>query len=244
MEKAMTIIRIIILVVGIFAFWSFVDMHRLLTPSIFFLMQIGFAAIIVIYGLVFKKIPNKAHGAIGIICAIPIVFVLFLGIYGRTSNANYNEDVIIVLGAGVVGESVTRPLANRLNTAFYFWQDNPDAYIIVTGGVGNRATISEAEAMSRFLVRRGVPREQILLEEYSTSTYENLRFAMDILEEHFEGEFTGVVVTNDFHIYRAVHTARRIGMDVTRLGADTDWYAWQLDYVREMLAVVNAWVFG
>ena len=51
-----------------------------------------------------------------------------------------------------------------------------------------------------------------------------------------------VLVTNDFHIYRGVRTARAVGLDVTRMGAPTDWYTWPVNYLREMLAVVNMWL--
>jgi len=240
----MIVLRVIIVVIGMLAFLSVFAVFRISSHSLILLGQTFLAVIIVTYGIFLKKIPNKIHAVAGILCTMPVVFVLFLGTYGRTSNVNYNEDVIIVLGAGVVGESVTRPLAHRLNVAFYYWRENPDAYIIVTGGLGDRATITEAEAMARFLTRRGVPRARILLEERSTSTYENLTFAQEILDKHFPNGFCAVLITNDFHLYRSVRTARRLGMDVNRLGANTDLYSWPVNYMREMLAVVNAWMFG
>jgi len=89
------------------------------------------------------------------------------------------------------------------------------------------------------LTARGIPRDKILLEELSTSTYENLVFAREILEEHFSDGFRAVLITNDFHIYRAVRTARRAGIDVNRIGAYTNWYTWPVNYLREILAVLN-----
>jgi len=240
----MKILRILVFIIAALAFLSVFAVLGISSHSMILVMQTLLAILITTYGVFFKKIPNKVHVAAVVVCAMPVVFVLFLGIYGRTSNVTHNEDVVIVMGAGVIGEFVTRPLAHRLNTAFHYWQQNPDAYIIVTGGLGDRATITEAEAMARFLSRLGVPRERILLEEYSTSTYENLVFAQKILDEHFPDGFTAVLITNDFHLYRSVRTASRLGLDVNRLGANTDVYSWPVNYMREMLAVVNAWVFG
>jgi len=219
-----------------------VFLFRVSNPTIGFALQLVLALFIVAYAVFFNRIHRNVHIGLWLCSLIPITFVLFLFTYGNISNATHEEDVVIVLGAGIMGENVTRPLAHRLNTAFELWQQNPDTYIIVTGGLGNRATITEAEAMARFLYRRGVPREKILLEELSTSTYENLTFAKEILNIHFPDGFSAVLVTNDFHIYRAVQTARAVGLDVTRKGAYTDWYTWPVNYLREMLAVVNMWV--
>ena len=110
---------------------------------------------------------------------------------------------------------------------------------MVTGGLGTHATITEAEAMARFLINHGVPYYRILLEDESTSTHENLTFAMEILEEHFGGEFTAVVISNDFHMFRAVGMARRAGFeDVRRMGARTNWRSVPVNYFREMKAVL------
>jgi uncharacterized SAM-binding protein YcdF (DUF218 family) len=197
----------------------------------------------ILYAVFFNKIPKKAHFAAGFFCLIPVVFILFLFVYGNVSNADYNEDVVIVLGAGIIGETVTRPLASRLNTAFDYWRENPDSYIIVCGGLGNRASITEAEAMARYLNALGVPRERVLLEELSTSTYENLLFAQEILNDYFPNGFNAVLVTNDFHIYRSVRMARSIGIYPNRAGAYTDWYTMPVNYLREMMAVSYMWVF-
>ena len=235
--------KIILFTLGILSLVNVVLLFMVSNFTIGFLLQAIISVFIIVYAIFLKRIPKKIHITTGILCLFPVVFVIFLFIYGNVSNADYDEDVVIVLGAGIIGENVTRPLANRLNTALSYWQRNPEAYIIVCGGLGNRALITEAEAMARFLTARGVPRERILLEDRSTSTYENLVFAKEILNEHFQDGFRSVLVTNDFHIFRAVHTARNIGINVNRIGAYTSWYTWPVNYLREMLAVINMWVF-
>jgi uncharacterized SAM-binding protein YcdF (DUF218 family) len=241
--KVSNVIRIILAVGGILSLLNVALVLSVSNPTIGFALQGSISVFAIVYAAFFNRIHKNIHIAAAILCLFPVAFVIFLGIYGNVSNVTYNEDAVIVLGAGVRGESVTRPLARRLDTAFNYWRRNPNAYIIVTGGLGSRATITEAEAMARYLVRRGGPRERILLEELSTSTYENLKFAKEILNEHFAGNFTSVLVTNDFHIYRAVQTARNVGLNVTRKGAPTDWYSRPVNYLREMLAVVNMWLF-
>ena len=236
------IIRLILLLAGMWLMANVAFMYMVANPTIGFTLQALISIGLILYAIFFHYIPRKIHVVIGILCLIPTIFVLFLFTYGNVSNADHTEDVVIVLGAGINGETVSRPLAHRLDAAIDYWQQNPDAYIVVTGGLGNRAVITEAEAMAHYLIRGGVPEARILLEDRSTSTYENLLFAREILDEHFPEGFRAVLITNDFHIYRAVRTARAVGIDVGRVGAYTDWYTWPVNYLREMLAVANLWI--
>ena len=239
-----TVLRIILLIVGILSLISVGFLYLVANPTIGFTLQVVISVALIVYAVLFNRIPGKIHVAIVAVCLIPITFVGFLFTYGNISNADFTEDVVIVLGAGINGETVSRPLYHRLNAAVDYWRQNPSAYIIVCGGLGNRAVITEAEAMARHLIARGVPREQILLEDRSTSTYENLTFAKEILDEKFPQGFRSVLITNDFHIYRAVMTARQVGIYPNRVGAYTDFYTWPVNYLREMLAVINLWVRG
>jgi len=207
-----------------------------------FRLQALAAVAFILYGIFFGRFSKKAHIAAGLACVIPICFALFLGAYGNRSNVDYTEDVVIVLGAGVRGETVSRHLANRLDRTLEYLASNPNAVVIVTGGLGNNAIITEAEASKRYLVARGITAERILLEDQSTSTYENLVFAKEILDEHFPYGFRAVVVSNDFHIYRAVRTAQRVGLTVSGSGAQTPRSTLPLNYLREMSAVAHMWV--
>jgi len=246
MQTLKTLYRLAFFGAGFLLLANFALMHRLAVGVAFVRwMLVAIALGLILYAVLFERISRistKIHIVIAVLLLIPICFSLFLGIYGNVSDIDYTEDVVIVLGAGIVGERVTRPLAHRLNTAAAYWRENPEAYIVVTGGLGDRATITEAEAMTRFLIAQGIPPEVILLEELSTSTYENFLFAKEILDEHFPDGWRAVVVTNDFHIYRSVRTARQVGIYPNRLGAHTDWYTWAVNYLREMLAVAHMWV--
>jgi uncharacterized SAM-binding protein YcdF (DUF218 family) len=197
---------------------------------------------IILYAVFFEKVPKNLHITIGILCLIPLILVTFLCIYGNTNNATYDEDVVIVLGAGIRGERVSTPLARRLDKAVEYYSRNPDCIIAVCGGQGFQEDITEALAMERYLVARGIPREAIVKEENSTSTYENVSFAREILETRFPTGFSSVLITNDFHVYRAVRIARYAEVSVNHIGAHTEWYILPCTYLREMLAVANLWV--
>jgi len=120
---------------------------------------------------------------------------------------------------------------------------NPDAVFVVSGGQGPQEAISEALAMERYLVEKGVPESQILREENSTTTYENFSFSGDLLKRKFPEGFSTAFVTNNFHVYRAEKTAEYAGIPARHMGAGVSWYSIPVNYMREMMAVLSLWVF-
>ena len=240
MEKYM---KIILLTIGVLLLLNIMVLFTVLGFRSVFILQGGLAASFIMYAVYLDRIPKQVHISLVVLAIVPIAFSSFLAIYGNMNNADYNEDVVIVLGAAVRGDQVSIPLARRLDAAVEYHNRNPDAMIIVCGGQGPGDIMTEALAMERYLVERGVPIDRIIQEDMSTSTYENLSFAQEILDEHFPDGFQAVVITNDFHIFRAVSIASRLGMSVNHIGAHTQWYTIPMQYLREMAAVVNMWVF-
>lgn len=178
------------------------------------------------------------------LACLELLLVGFLAFYGQVDNVNYNEDAVIVLGAGIRGDRVTVPLAYRLRAAIEYHEKNPEAVIIVTGGQGYQETITEAEAMERYLVQRGVNPEKIIKEEKATSTNENMRFSKEILDKRWGSDYDVVVITNNFHIYRGVQIAKLEGFEnVKHKHAGLRWYNMVPCYLRESLAVLKMWVF-
>ncbi len=169
----------------------------------------------------------------------------FIAIYGQFDNVTYSEDALIVLGAGIKGEEVTLPLRYRLDKAVEYYEKNPNAVIVVTGGKGFRESITEARAMEKYLLKCGVKGDRIIKEEKATSTNENMRFSKEILDTYFEGEYNVGVITNNFHIYRSVQIAKSESFEkVTHMNADMWWYDLLPCYLRESLAVLKMWVMG
>ncbi len=117
---------------------------------------------------------------------------------------------VIVLGAGLDGERPSLTLIARMQTALDYLQQNPAAVVIVTGGQGAGETITEAEAMHRWLTARGIDDSRIYLEEQATDTRENLRFSKEIIERENLPQPVAVV-SNSFHLYRAQKLAEQEG---------------------------------
>ena len=121
---------------------------------------------------------------------------------------------------------------------------NPKAIIVVSGGQGPQEDITEALAMERYLISKGTPKERIIKEEESTSTYENLLFSKNILDDIFTDPYKTVVITNNFHIYRATRLAENLGLDATHYHGKTSWYSIPVNYARECIATLKFWIFG
>jgi uncharacterized SAM-binding protein YcdF (DUF218 family) len=241
----MKILRGTILAVGILALLNFIYLFRISNIHLGHVLVLIIALDFIAYAIFFERLPRWAHITIVAFYSVPVVFALFLWTYGKFSSVDYNEDVVIVLGAGLrADDEPSRHLALRLDTAAEYLHANENAVVIVSGGLGARRRITEAEAMARYLTRRGIAPERIFQEDASTSTYENLKFSDEILRELLHESYRAVIVTNDFHIFRATHQARRLGIDATPLGAPTPWHSYSSNYLREMVAVVNYFVFG
>ncbi len=120
-----------------------------------------------------------------------------------------NPDYLIVLGAHVRPDGPCRSLRFRLDTAYQYLMKNPDAICIVSGGKGDNEPCTEAKAMARYLKRKGIAKDRILLEEHSRSTLENLRFSLRLLPA--ENPSVGIV-TNYYHIPRSLLMAKDLGL--------------------------------
>lgn len=200
---------------------------------------------LLVYGLFFEKLPFRRciSGVLAFGLSVIIAFTSFLALYGRLDNATYNEKTVIVLGCGIRGERVSVGLAKRLNKAYEYHLQNPDAVIIVSGGQGPQEDISEALAMKRYLVDKGVPEDRIIMEDKSTSTITNFKFSHEIMKEKGLPDNEVVFVTNGYHVYRGASYAKAEGLTVNHLGTDIIWYTIPMNYLREMLAVMKMWVF-
>ena len=205
----------------------------------------GLGVVLTLYGVFLDRLYKKKIINI-ILCtglSVLLIFGSFLAIYGRNDNATLEEKTVIVLGCGIRGERVSVGLAKRLDKAYSYHLQNPDAMIIVSGGQGPQEDISEALAMKRYLVLKGIPEEKIIMEDKSTSTITNFKYSHEIMKEKGLSSDSVVFVTNGYHVYRAASYAKAEGLSVTHLGTGIIWYTIPMNYMREMLAVLKMWVF-
>ena len=216
-----------------------------------FIMNAGVLAAVVGYVL-FYECLIKQKWLTYLIIAVMVGYAgfgIFLMGYGRMDTATFDEDVAIVLGAGLQGDDVGANLQRRLDRAVAYHFRNPDALIVVSGGLGQGQVVTEAYVMARYLQAHGVPGDRILQENGSHSTYQNMRLSVQVLEEYLgdkvAGDLSMVVITNDFHIFRGVRFGRIAGFgQVSALHGDTPVLNLPGMLVREVAAVVKMWVVG
>ena len=162
---------------------------------------------------------------------------------GEADNSAVPVDAVIVLGAGVNGETPSAALWSRIRAAEDYLQKHPDVPVVLSGGRGPGENISEAEVMRRALEGTGA---ELLPEDRSTNTAENFRYSKELLEEYGLDTETAVVavVTNDFHCFRSHMIAQRQGLRTVDVPAELPW--WWLTanyYLREAFAVVKTALF-
>ncbi len=129
-------------------------------------------------------------------------------------------EAVIILGCQVRGEMPSQMLKRRLDAALEVLDENPEAVCVMSGGRGNGEDISEAECMRRYLTAAGINEARLYAEDKSTSTRENIAFSAEILEKLGISENI-MLVTNEFHQYRAYIYARREGLKTGAHSAKT-----------------------
>ena len=144
---------------------------------------------------------------------------------------------LIVLGCQVRGTTPSLLLSYRIRAAADYLTAHPDAVAVLSGGMGPGESISEAACMYKALTDRGIDPGRLYLEERSTTTAENLRFSAELMErEGLQGP--AAVVSNDFHIFRALRMAEDLGLEAEGLAARSTWYSRPTYVLREALAYV------
>lgn len=128
------------------------------------------------------------------------------------------SDCIIVLGARVwPSGQMSNALRYRCETALKAWQEGIAQHIIVTGGQGSDEPAAEASVMREYLIQNGVPKVNVIAEDASTNTIQNLKNAKRIMNQN--SWKTAAVVTNDYHVQRALWIARDADVNACGIAA-------------------------
>lgn len=146
-------------------------------------------------------------------------------------------DYIIVLGAQVRENGPSVVLKYRLDSAAEYLEQNPSTICIVTGAKGSNEPVTEARGMADYLIARGIDENRIILEEKALNTAENIRYSKAFLPG---GDATVGIVTNDFHMYRALGIAKKEGLDsASGLASGSVVHFLPNNVTREVLGVIK-----
>lgn len=188
--------------------------------------------------------PMVARIFLGIVWFAITIFCLVEGkiIVESLKPPASNAEYVIVLGAQVRGSTPSKTLNMRIQTAADYLKENPTSKVICSGGQGRGEDITEALAIQQGLIQRGISPDRILLEDKSTNTMENLTFCQEKIQNL---DANIVVVTSDFHVYRAKKIAEHLGYtNITMCSANEFMVTTISYYVREFFALTKDLLVG
>lgn len=212
-----------------------------------------------------EKVSLKLEvSVITVVAALFAVFVFVEIAMGMSifSLKKASADYVIVLGAQVRGEKMSKSLEYRMEKALEYASVHPNTVLILSGGQGDGEDVSEASVMYEFLKANGIPESQMIKEENSHSTYENLAYSRMIIEDRESRRMALIrsvmasagylvppdedlnirvgIITSNFHIMRAKGIARKMGLpNVSGIAAKSDPVLFMHFCVRECFAILK-----
>ena len=193
-------------------------------------------------------IPLKILYFLGLLIYI-VLFSLFsiqvMSLANEDVQIDDGQAVVIICGCKCNGYEPSEALRSRLEKGHEILVKYPESVCIVSGGMGDDETISEAECMRSFLVSLGIDEARIIKEDRSRSTNENILFSIEKLKENnIDISSTIIIVTSDFHTFRASTLAKENNLSPYCVGADTPFGKYLLrNLVREFMYFVYNLIF-
>ena len=153
----------------------------------------------------------------------------------------FDKDFVIVLGSKIKNDGTLTPLLkSRVDAAIKFGKEQKensgkDIIFVPSGGKGDDEIISEAEAMSNYLLDNGISSENIIIENRSVNTAQNMRFSKDKIDE-LKKDGKIIFSTTNYHVFRSGVIANNEGIDCEGIGSTTKWYFYTNALIREFIA--------
>ncbi len=207
-----------------------------------------FPGLLGIYLLLFSYFKNKNRRIYKVLLVLLCYFIVTFSLYSFLSvkshfNGSNDYDAIIVLGAGLTSDgSVSNTLKYRLDKCIEVY-DNTSP-IVVSGGQGDDEIISEASAMKTYLVKNGIPEENIVEENKSRTTKENFLFSKELLDKEFSKDYEIAYITNDFHSFRAGFYMRDAGLIGFPIASHTPFYMIPSYFLRDYVSFYKFLIIG
>lgn len=171
------------------------------------------------------------------VCGMAVIAINHIVIIEATpyilpaDGAGEGYDCILVLGCGVHGTTPSHMLEDRLLQGIELYHSGASPKMIMSGDHG-REHYDEVNVMKDFAIERGVESSDVFMDHAGFSTYESMFRAKEI----FQAEKI-LIVTQKYHLYRAIYNARALGLDAYGVASDPRAYSGQLfRSIREVLA--------
>ena len=215
----------------------------------------GIIAIIVFYQVTRILLPRFPASMLWLRRVFTVCLILGLLVFAATEaviiKASFGSpkeqvDYMVVLGAKVRVTGPSASLWDRIYGAYAYMQAHPNVIAIVSGGQGDDEPMTEAQSMYEELVKLGIDENRIWLEEKATSTWENINFALELVEEK-----TGTrpaklgVVSSEYHLFRASLFAKKCNVDFVGIPAHTSRASQMVNhFLREVAGVWHYLILG
>ena len=202
--------------------------------------------------LIGLKFPDFAKWATRIFTVLLSAGLLVVGIteaviiHSSFGDPEEPVDYMVVLGAKVNADGPSVSLWDRICGAYTYLEEHPDVIAVVSGGRGTDEPITEAECMYRELVSLGIDPHRIWIEDEATSTWENLRFTLDLIEEK-TGQRPGKlgVLSSEYHLFRASLFAKACDVEFVGIPAVTSRWGQRINhFMREVAGVWHYLILG
>lgn len=172
-----------------------------------------------------------------------LISTIVVGIISATRRIKYNKDYVIILGCQIRKDGTLTPLLRgRVDRAIKFRnkqleKTGKDLIFIPSGGKGRYEIISEADAMKNYLISKGIKEENILVENKSKNTYENIKFSNKLIKDK---NANVAFSTTNYHVFRAGLLATEQGLLIEGMGSNTKPYFWINAFIREFIGTLNS----
>lgn len=174
---------------------------------------------------------------IGIVCSAAVLVINFYVVKSSEKyildmdNAGEGYDCVLVLGCGVWGDRPSHMLEDRLLVGIELCKNGASNKLLMSGDHG-REEYDEVNVMKKFATDRGLASEDVFMDHAGFSTYESMYRARDIFKAK-----KVLIVTQEYHLYRAIFIARKLGLDAYGVTSDLRDYGGQIFRdIREILA--------
>ena len=195
---------------------------------------------------VFAAIATKIFTTVLILGLLVVGITEAIIIKASFGSPKESVDYLVVLGAKVNPDGPSVSLWDRICAAYEYLEAHPEVTAIVSGGQGTDEPITEAECMYRELVSLGIHPQRIWLEDKATSTWENLNFSLDLIEEKTGTRPTKLgVLSSEYHLFRASLFAKKCGVEFVGIPAPTSRIPQMVNhFMREVAGIWHYLLLG
>ena len=236
----------------LFSLFFYTAIHGHSFLGLVFLCLAGVITCYLLLDLLKKRFPKTVKVLRMILTTVLCIGILIFAVteaiivHASFGQPDADCEYIVVLGAKVNGTEPSLSLSDRIRAAADYLKAYPDTIAILSGGQGEDEDISEAQCIFNKLTARGIDPNRLWLEDKATSTWENLHFSLDLIEDKTGARPESIgLVSSEYHLFRASLFGDACGVQTVGIPAETSWFSIKINYfMREVAGVWHYLILG